>query len=94
MEGGSRKLTENDFKTDLLEWIHEHRANMLGVSRKLIMRKAKATHDEVSDGGLSVQRSFVASRGWLDKFLKRNGLSLKRKTTVTQKIQAYWSTSW
>ena len=70
LEGGGRKLTDNDLETDLLEWIHERRANMLRVSRKLIMRKAKAIHDEASDGDLSIQGSFVASRGWLDKFMK------------------------
>ena len=32
LEGGGRKLTDNDLETDLLEWIHELRANMLRVS--------------------------------------------------------------
>ena len=27
---------------------------------------------------------FKASRGWLSKFMKRNGLSLRRKTSVAQ----------
>ena len=85
LEGGGRKLTDNDLETDLLEWIHERRANMLRVSRKSIMRKAKAIHDEASDGDLSMQGSFVESRGWLDKLMKRKGLSLRRRTTVAQK---------
>ena len=85
LEVGGRKLTDNDLEADFLEWIHERRANMLRVSRKLIMRKAKAIHDEASDGDLSMQGSFVASRGWLDKFIKQNGLSLRRRTTVAQK---------
>ena len=70
LEGGGRKLTDSDLEPGLLEWIHERRANMLRVSRKSIMRKAKAIHDEASDGDLSIQGSFVASRGWLDKFMK------------------------
>ena len=49
------------------------------------MRKAKAIHNEASDGDLSMQGSFMASQGWLDKFMKRNGLSLRRRTTVAQK---------
>ena len=32
LEGAGRKLTDNDLETDLLEWIHELRANMLRVS--------------------------------------------------------------
>ena len=31
-EGGGRKPTDNDLETDLLEWIHERRSNMLRVS--------------------------------------------------------------
>ena len=31
--------------------------------------------------------AFVASTGWLQKFMKRNGLSLRRKTSVAQKDQ-------
>ena len=85
MEVGGRKLTDNDLEADFLEWIHERRANMLCVSRKLIMRKTKAIHNEASDGDLSMQGSCVASRGWFDKFMKRNGLSLRRGTTVAQK---------
>ena len=70
LEGGGRKLTDSDLEPGLLEWIHERRANMLRVSRKSIMRKAKAIHDEASDGDLSIQGSFVATRRWLDKFMK------------------------
>ena len=58
---------------------------MLRVSRKLIMRKVKAIHDEASDNGLSMQESFVASRDWLDKFMKQNGLSLKKKNNSCSK---------
>ena len=53
---------------------------MLRFSRKLIILKANVIHDEASDV------DFVASQGWLDKFMKRNGLSLVRRTTVAQKI--------
>ena len=58
---------------------------MLRVSRKLIMRKAKAIHDEASDNGLSMQGSFVASRDWLDKFMNQNGLSLKKENNSCPK---------
>ena len=88
MEGGGRKIGNVDLETDLLEWIHERRANMsvaCGVSRKLITRKAKAIiHDEINEGDPAVEESCVASRGWLEKFMKRNGLSLRRRTTVAQ----------
>ena len=57
---------------------------MLRVSRKVIMRKAKRIHDESTDDQ-EIRDNFVASRGWLEKFLKRNELSLRRRTTTTQK---------
>ena len=29
---------------------------------------------------------FRASRGWLEKFMKRHGFSLRRRTTVSQRL--------
>ena len=82
--GGGRKITNLDLEEAVLNWIHERRANTSRVSRKL-MRKAKAIHDESVGNDPAAQASFVASRGWLEKFMKRNCLSLRRKTTTTQK---------
>ena len=31
------------------------------------------------------KEAFVASRGWLEKFMRRNGLSLHQRTTTAQK---------
>ena len=85
LEGGGRKIGNVDLESDLLEWIHELSANMLRVSRKLITRKAKVIHDEINEGDPAVKESFVASRGWLEEFMKRNGLSFRRRATVAQK---------
>ena len=52
------------------------------VSRKMIQNKAKEIYSSVGDGA---GKEFVASRGWLQKFLKRNKLSLRRRTTMAQK---------
>ena len=49
LEGGHRKLTNIDLKREIMEWNHLHKANVLHVSRKLIMQKAKAIHDESND---------------------------------------------
>ena len=48
------------------------------------MSKAKYIYDE-NHSDPATRDAFVASRGWLEKFMKRNGLSLRRKTTVAQK---------
>ena len=84
LDGAGRKITNADLEAEFLEWVRERRSRMLRVSRKLIMRKAKRIHDESTDNQ-AVRDSFVASCGWLEKFLKRNGLSLRRRTTTAQK---------
>ena len=80
LPGGGRKLTDYDVEEGLILWIYERRSNALRVSRKMIMMKAKAMFDE-NHSDLAVQEVFVGSRGWLEKFMKRNGLSCRRKTT-------------
>ena len=42
------------------------------------MKKAKILYDESVGDDLSAKEAFVASRGWLEKFMKRNCLSLHR----------------
>ena len=84
LDGGGRKLTNDDLEEEVLIWIMDRRSAMLRVSRKLIMKKAKIIHDKSTDDP-AVKESFVASRGWLEKFMKRNGLSLRRRTTTAQK---------
>ena len=47
------------------------------------MRKAKAIHNESVGEDIAEKNSLQASRGWLEKFMKQNGLSLwPRKTTI------------
>ena len=68
----------------LLEWITLQRSKNLRVSRKLIQRRAMIYAEEkaASKGQIN---DFRASEGWLEKFTSRNGLSLRRRTTQTQK---------
>ena len=44
------------------------------------MYNEKAKENDCEDSA-----TFVASTGWLQKFMRRNGLSLGRKTSVKQK---------
>ena len=61
---------------------------MLHVSRKMIMWKAKSIFNEKNDD-FAVKDSFVANRGWYEKFMRRHGFTLKRKTTTAQKDRSY-----
>ena len=68
-------------ETLLSEWIYALRDKHNRVSRKMIQKKAMEIYPTVSDGS----KAFVASKGWLERFLHRNGLSLRRRTTMAQK---------
>ena len=46
---------------------------------------AKALFDNGNNSDPSAQDAFVASRGWLQKFMQRNALSCRRRTTIAQK---------
>lgn len=73
--GAGRKVKDEDMEETLLNWVLEMRDQNLRVSRRMLQVQAKV---------FASKGSFKASKGWLDKFLKRNGLSLRRKTTVCQ----------
>jgi hypothetical protein len=82
MEGGGCKVLSEDLDRILIQWIFTMRRRGLRVSRKMIRVKAQEVFAEVEDTTRAV---FKASRGWLDRFMKRNGLSVRRRTTVAQK---------
>ena len=68
----------------LLEWIDNRRARSLRVSCKLIMKNTEIVYRDIMQESNTATEDFKASRGWLCRFLKRNGLSLRRKTSVAQ----------
>ena len=71
LDGGGRKPMIVEIEENLLEWIYERRSKMLHVSRKMIRTKAKAIFDEKTDDP-AVKESFVASRCWIQNFMKRH----------------------
>ena len=75
LDGGGRKALDEDMEEDLFSWIVELRGRNLRVSRKMIRAEVLSR---------SANADFRASRGWLERFMKRTGLSLQRKTTVCQ----------
>jgi len=83
LSGGGRKPLSTKLEEVLLEWIENRRSRGLRVSCKLIMKKAAMTYSGMKESGAD-DDNFKASRGWLRRFMKRNGLSLRRKTSVAQ----------
>ena len=80
LDGAGEKPLAPEMEDVLLEWIHSRWLKGLRVSRKLIMRKALHLSKEQQN-----MEDFTASNGWIQKFMSRHGLSLRRKTTVAQK---------
>ena len=82
LDGCGRKPLAPEMEETLFQWIIDRRSNKLRVSRIMIMKKAKILYDEMLDHEAS---KFEATRGWLEKFMKHHGLSLRQRTSVAQK---------
>ena len=76
LPGGGRPIKCVKMEEALVEWISTQRQKSLRVTRKAIQCQAKQ---------LMADDSFQASDGWLCKFLRRNRLTLRKRTTITQK---------
>ena len=84
LDRGGRKPFDVSLEDELLEWIHERRSSGLRVSRAMISHKARAIHEQKCKAR-QVSPSFIASNGWLQKCMARNGLSVRRRTTESKK---------
>ena len=85
LDGGGRKVTDSEFEESFLEWIFDRRDKGFRVSRKLIQLKVREFQKENSaiDNG---RTELIFSNGWVQKFMARNGLSIRRCTTQAQKL--------
>ena len=88
LDGGGRKCNDEDLEEEVVNWIYEQWSRMLHVSRKMIMWKPKSLFDEKNDDP-AVKESFIASREWCERFMRRHGFSLRRKTTAAQKDPSF-----
>uniref|UniRef100_A0A8R1DQJ4 HTH CENPB-type domain-containing protein n=1 Tax=Caenorhabditis japonica TaxID=281687 RepID=A0A8R1DQJ4_CAEJA len=79
LEGGGRPVSDKEFDESLVKWIKNQREQKKRVSRRIIQLQAKA---------MATKENFVASNGWLQSFLKRHSLVMRRATTVCQKPPA------
>ena len=84
LDGAGRKRFDLDIEEVLLEWVHERRSNGFRVSRKMIRSKARFLHEEKCKE-MELPPTFTASIGWVQKFMTRHGLCIRRKTTESQK---------
>ena len=80
LPGGGRKQRFYAVNICVRDWILEKRRLRQLVSRRLIRLEAKRIAKEYPECS-----GFVASLGWLEKFLKRNRFFLRATTTTCQK---------
>ena len=88
VDGGGRKPQFQAVDDVVLDWISIRQERGLQVSRKLIMKKAQVVYNELKTtqaDTINYYGEFKASTGWLKNFMRRNHLSLRRKTSVAQK---------
>lgn len=79
-------VQDHNFDEQIAAKIRERREKRLPVSCKWIMLRAKLLFDSKLQCGESHIHSFSASRGWLQKFLVRHKFTLRRCTTISQKL--------
>jgi hypothetical protein len=80
--GSGRKLSYPMEKEEqLVAWVLEQRDLHLAVTVQHIVDQARLTIQPSTP-------SFQGSRGWIQKFMRRNNLSLRAKTSIAQKLPA------
>lgn len=80
--GGGRKLSyPTQIEEELVKWVLEQRDLHLSVSVGNIIDRAVLTIQPVCP-------SFKGSRGWVQKFMRRNNLTIRAKTSIAQKLPA------
>ena len=75
--GGGKKPLLPEVELKLTEWIAVERAEYHRVTRKRIAAKAME---------LANYPNFKASRGWVDKFMRRNDFVIRQRTTTGQRL--------
>ena len=88
---GGRKVASTHLDRLVLAWVKEKRRDSVRISTGMLQKKAR----ELATSNLEVQEElernivggpdeFFASRGWMVRFMRRNQLSFRRKTTQGQ----------
>lgn len=87
------KLADVELEEQVWSWIHKGPANMLCISRQLIMFKFKFIYDEKYVNNEVIKDAFIGKNGWLVKIKSCNNLLLRMKITIRsakRSISSYW----
>ena len=85
--GGGRKALNETMEYMLVDWIAEMRGLRLRVTRKMVQLKAVELFNNDETIALETEGDrFEASKGWLENFFSRHHITLRRRTTLGQKV--------
>ncbi|KAK3920835.1 Pogo transposable element with KRAB domain [Frankliniella fusca] len=70
----------------LAQWVRDVRAQLCSVSKKMMQREARKLVKELGIPG----NTFRASLSWINRVMKRNGLSIRRRTTIAQRLPVHY----
>ena len=79
-----KKAAWPELEVDLLAWITEKRNNGLAILPSIVRLKALELAKNEKYG--IPEGHFKAGNHWCQRFMKRNGLSLRQKTTLAQRL--------
>ena len=79
-----KKAAWPELEVDLLAWITEKRNNGLSILPSLVQLKALELAESEKYG--IPEGHFKAGNHWCQRFMKRNGPSLRQKTTLAQRL--------
>ena len=80
--GGGKKPTSEDMEIILYDWIINRRSRNLRVTVKSICEEAVGIFNRLEPDNMG---KFQGSRGWFKRFKVRHGLTIRKKTTQTQR---------
>ena len=82
LTGGGRKPIAADVEERVIRWIESMREKHLRVTVKAVCNQATLFYQEMHPDG----PTFIASRGWWDRFRGRHNFAIRRKTTQSQRV--------
>lgn len=80
--GAGRKPILGELENQIFDWIIDRRQRSLVVSREDIKKFASEAFEYMKSTSNEDFKDFKASNHWLDNFMKRNHLSLRKSTTL------------
>lgn len=81
---GPKRGHHPEMEEELVEFIRSQRNQGFPVTSAIIQVKAR----ELARARGIPHATFRASRGWVDRLMRRHGFSLRRRTTIAQKLPA------